>query len=80
MADCGCFGSVVRQRVGAPLIIRNLVIAAILVADAVAGPQQLIWVQNQVQVLVILGVLAVCGVLWRLSQRAQARKETAGEA
>ncbi|MGN8026558.1 MauE/DoxX family redox-associated membrane protein [Microbacterium sp. 22242] len=74
VTDCGCFGSVLRQRVGPALIVRNLIVAVVLAIDSFAAPHQLVLVQNQTEVLIGLTVAAGLGVLWGFARRADHRR------
>lgn len=76
--ECGCFGGIARQKVGTGLLLRNLLIAGILVVDAFVLPYQLVLPPTS-SVLDAIGyvLVLILIVLLRFSQRAKDRRGSA---
>lgn len=74
--DCGCWGTLARRRVGPPIVIRNLVIAVLLAADALlVAPQRLVLVDSlHSPAYIAMGVVTVLLLLQRWSQRRAAMR------
>lgn len=63
-ADCGCFGSLLRWRVGPGIVAANVVLAAVLVADLLVTSQRLVLASPGSNLAVIvLGVGALFNLL-----------------
>ena len=77
--DCGCYGSILRARVGPPVIARNVVLCLVLLADALLGSGRRLVLAEPGWGFGLLG-LAVCAALLvaqRLSQRRAHRRRGA---
>ena len=77
--DCGCYGSILRARVGPPVIARNVVLCLVLLADALLGSGRRLVLAELGWGFGLLG-LAVCAALLvaqRLSQRRAHRRRGA---
>ncbi|KAA9393814.1 hypothetical protein FCK90_10365 [Kocuria coralli] len=59
---------------GLPVLIGGLVMAVVLALGAVAGPQQLVMVQFQAEVLIVLGVVTLLNIAWQISSRQSATR------
>ncbi|WP_158247622.1 MauE/DoxX family redox-associated membrane protein [Actinomyces qiguomingii] len=78
VTDCGCWGSLARRRVGPVVVARNLVIAALLLADVFFVEQQRLVLVDSLQspAYMGMGVVTLLLVLQRWSQRRAATRNS----
>ncbi|MDO4901319.1 MauE/DoxX family redox-associated membrane protein [Actinomyces sp.] len=75
VTDCGCWGSLARRRVGPVVVARNLVIAALLLADVFLIEQQRLVLVDSLQSPAYMG-MGVVVVLLLFQRRSQRRAVT----